>query len=410
MSAICNIAKHVVNGTPYEVKNRGSHADSKVYQLLLGETTAPLIQQVRDYVAGGEWSHAITGDNAYSYLAAAKVVDCDTPVQKNSTYKIREMCLLQAQTGEKGEMNMLNAFSTPPLDLEDPDLLVANELDHLHPIALKAPFGEERNKVLTKIYTYAQKQAQMIPEMVELIEKVIGNRIRYMQEVSKLMPPKTALVFRGCSGAGKTHALKEYAAKAAGDLDAIVQSTDNTKKDVQKLLPLDMQKIHLFGMSIFKMMMPAVKERYPDLSTVQEGWYNNDGAINTLFKELNSDGFSLILREYDGDFSALCLRVLASDGQTLPFEQVARSFKTCRETRPLLLKHKREEDLYQFTYVDKEGKIHTDEPNLPTDVNAEIEMVKKQVITDKDKVFGAHLSDFVGLTIEEAFKKKLQVK
>lgn len=408
--SIYEIARHVVIGDAYPVKNGGSYRDSKAYAVLLGQTTNSIIQQVREHVAGSATPLEITSETAYKYLAAAKVVDSDTPASamKNTTYKIRELCLFRS------DINMMNAFSTPPLDMEEPDAFLVNEVCNGHPLVKATTNADERNALSKRLYGYSQKKAVVLPELIPVIEKVIGDRYNSMMEVAKHIPEKTLTVFKGCSGAGKSHALNEFVVETVANIpaDRVVQSTDNTKNDIRERTGkiFSDQHAHLIGFSIFRMMLEVIKERHPLLSSIQEGWFNSPDAVNNLFKDLNKEELKLEMRDYDGDFSALALRVLARQNNPLsprpPFDQVIRGFKTSRESRPLLLKSLREGDTYSFTFVDNTGHVGKKDPlSISTAVDAEIEETKSMLITEKHaEIFGHSLKEYVGMTIQDAFK------
>lgn len=427
MATILNIAKHVVTGEPYPTSfSPNTVKDSKVFQLLKAATTDSIMERVDSYVKG-KCSEAalceISDENAYEYLAATKLIDMTAAPEEmvNSTYKIRELCLLKSKAapGGRNEINMMNAFSTPPADLEDVDLTLANEIDNVHPAVTSAPFGEPRNKILSKIYDYSQTKALVVPEIVSVVEQVVAERFAAMTQVSDHIPEKTMIVFKGCSGAGKSHALRSFVSDEIGSFspDSAVQSTDNTKKDIRERTGkvFTDQQAHLFGFAVFKMMSQEIKKHSPDLSTLQEGWFNSFPAVENLFKDLNKQGLKLRMKDFDGDFEALALRVLARqsdiDNPRPPLEQVIRGFKTTRESRPQLLNSIRSGDTYEFRFVDKQAQISDEKdplsiPSLPEVVDAEIAQTKDLVISEQHvKLFGEHLRDMVGLTISEAFSK-----
>ncbi|MDF2577329.1 MAG: hypothetical protein K0S74_813 [Chlamydiales bacterium] len=438
MLTIYDIARHTVTEQPYATKAYNtniSFQESQTYQVLSSTTNLDTIQNVKSYIEGKllfeELSARVNTQNAHEYLAAAKLIDLENANQDamNTTYKVRELCILRSSgtTNSKPEINMLNAFSNPPLVLNDVpvDLLLANELDNSHPLVQKAAFGEERNRYLAKIYTYAQKQALIIPEIIPLIEQVISSRFEAMKKVAEHLPEKTFVVFKGCSGAGKTYALEAFVAANTPGLSAekAVQSTDNTKEDIRSRTGkiFSDQQAHLLSFSVFKMLVEVVKEEQPFLSTLQEGWFNSSFAIEGLFKDLNKSSLKLDMRDFDGDFEALCLRVLSRhncpSAPKPPFEQVIRGFKTSRESRIQLLNSLRSEDKYQFHFVNKNGEVDlTKDPksisHLPSStVDEEIEATKNVLITEQhSQLFGESLTNFIGLTIEDAFKKAKEVR
>jgi hypothetical protein len=135
MYTIYEIAQHVITDKPYEKKafqpiEMGSQG-AVAYRLLTEATNSDVIEKVRSFVSGKLSEKLIesqiNNESAYLYLAAAKIVDLDTPRSEmiQSTYKIREISLFHSlpEKGKRSEINMLNAFSTPPLDKEDSDIL-----------------------------------------------------------------------------------------------------------------------------------------------------------------------------------------------------------------------------------------------------------------------------------------------
>jgi hypothetical protein len=163
------------------------------------------------------------------------------------------------------------------------------------------------------------------------------------------------------------------------------------------------------------MLSEIMKNNYPKLSTIQEGWLNSTFAVEGLFKDLKSAGLKLEMHDFDGDYEALCLRVLAryqdKDSPKPPLDQVERGFKTSRESREQLLKSLRETDNYRFLFVHSDGVVNekVDPMSIVSKsegVNLEIEKTKKISITEKHaQIFGEYLNLFVGMTIEEAFEK-----
>jgi hypothetical protein len=429
MYTIYEIAQHVITDKPYEKKpfqqiEMGLQG-AVTYKLLTEETTFEILEKVRDFVSGNLSLEMIeiNKETAYQYLAAAKVVDLDTdPSQMaKSTYKIREMALLRSvpENNGRGEINMLNAFSMPPVHKKDLDVLLANELDNSHPIVKKAAFGEERNSHLARIYTYCQKESEIVPEMVPIIEAVVRDRFQTMMKIAKFLPEETTVIYKGCSGAGKSFALRKFTEEHIEGIDTetAVQSTDNVKNDIRRRTQnvFSDQQVHLLGFSTFKMLSEIMKNNYPKLSTIQEGWLNSTFAVEGLFKDLKSAGLKLEMHDFDGDYEALCLRVLAryqdKDSPKPPLDQVERGFKTSRESREQLLKSLRETDNYRFLFVHSDGVVNekVDPMSIVSKsegVNLEIEKTKKISITEKHaQIFGEYLNLFVGMTIEEAFEK-----
>ncbi len=429
MATILNIAKYVVNGDPYPpLLARHTVRSSAVFQILTTATTDAIVERVENYVRGkcGEAALSeITEENAYEYLAATKLIDMTIASEEmvNSTYKIRELCLLNSKVipGVRNKINIMNAFSNPPADLEDVDLLLANEIDNVHPAVTSAPFGEPRNKILSKIYDYSQTKALVVPELVSIVEEVVAERFAAMEKVSTHIPEKTMIVFKGCSGSGKSYALRHFLSEEIGAFspNTAVQSTDNTKKDIRERTGkvFTDQQVHLFGFAVFKMMSQEIKNHSPDISTLQEGWFNSSPGIENLFKDLSKQGLKLQMKDFDGDFEALALRVLARQGDIdtprPPLEQVVRGFKTSRESRPQLLCSIRNEDTYAFRFVDKYARISDEKdplsvPSLPEAVDLEILQGKDLVISEAHvDLFGEHLRNVVGLTISEAFTKEV---
>lgn len=431
MNSVYEIVEHSVTGAPYKEKPvvaQAGRQGATVYQLLMKETTPEVVEGVREFAKGKMPIEAFEGqihrETAYQYLAAAKVVDIDmeNSEKQQSTYKIREMALFCSglDQGGRGEINALNAFSNPPLVKEDVDVLLANELDNSHPIVKRAAFGAERDKHLSRIYTYSQKEAEIIPEIAVVIEAVVKDRIETMQQVSKALSPKTAVVFKGCSGAGKSFALKKLVEpylQGTSSVDQAVQSTDNLKNDIRTRIGniFSDQQVHLLGFSTFKMLSEVAKREYPELSTLSEGWFNSVFAIQSLFKDLKEADLALEMYDFDGDYEAICLRILARyadpNSPKPPMESVDRGFKTSRESRGLLLESLRPIDRYQFCFVHKDGRVDeaVDPRSItidPQGVDAEITFVKKLVITEEHvQIFGEAVRGFVGMTVDAAFEK-----
>lgn len=431
MHTLYEIAQHVITDKPYETKafqaiETGSQG-AVAYRLLTEATNSDVIEKVRGFVRG-EFSEEsigiqINNESAYLYLAAAKIIDLDTPRSEmiQSTYKIREMSLFRSlpEEGKRSVINMLNAFSTPPLDKKDSDILLVNEIDLDHPTIKNAKPGEEKNNHLKRVYTYSRKEAQIIPEMVSVIESVMRDRLQMMIKLANLLPPQTTVVYKGCSGAGKSFALKQLAEKSFQGISVeyAVQSSDNIKNDIRFRTKniFNSQQLHLLGFATFKELSEAMVANYPTLSTLQEGWFNNSFGIESLFKDLISNGLKLEMHDFDGDYTALCLRVLARH-QDLNIAKpslywIERSFKTSRESREQLLKSLRETDSYEFRFVHADGVVSEKiDPrsivSRPEDVDLEIETTKNTIITEKDAhLFGEYLNTFIGMTIEAAFEK-----
>lgn len=427
MPTINELAKHVVIGESvqsYPILKPNENA--KAYPILMGATTPDIIQRVRDFVKGKnsfeQLEKELGPDNAYSYLAAAKVVDMDTPPNEmiNTTSKIRGLCVLQSKkTVERNEINMINAFSTPPKEIDNVDILLANELDHIHPIVNKAPFGNQRNVLLTEIYNYSQYKASITPEMASLIKEIMIERYKSLMEVGKQLPEKTFLVFKGSTGTGTSEEIQKFISNTMKNQFSLEQLTQNTET-VKKIIlnrtkgKFTEQQAHLLAHTIHKLLMEVTKKQHPKLSTLQEGWFNSSDGIKNLFKSLDDD-MKLEIRDYDGDFLALCLKVLSAsnqpEGSKPPFDRVMRGFKTSRESRPELLQALRPQDKYSFHFINDNGVIDDKkDPRslsvLPTEVDKEIEKVKSTVITeDHIRIFGKFLTKFLNLTIADAFKK-----
>jgi hypothetical protein len=294
-----------------------------------------------------------------------------------------------------------------------------NEIDLDHPTIKNAKPGEERDNHLKRIYNYCRKEAQIAPEIVPVIESVIRDRFQMMIKVATLLPDETTVIYKGCSGAGKSFALKKLAEKYFKEIpiEGAVQSTDNVKNDIRSRTGniFSTPQVHLLGFASFKELSEVMKDYHPRLSTLQEGWFNSSFAIEGLFKDLRSADLKLEMYDFDGDYTALCLRVLArhqdSDIAKPSLDWVERSFKTSRESREQLLKLLRQTDSYKFRFVHEDGVV--DEKVNPMsiisnseNVNAEIENSKKTIITEKhSQIFGQYLNSFVGMTIKEAFEK-----
>jgi hypothetical protein len=426
LHTVREIARHVVTGESYEKRpSQENWKDSRAYKILTKEAPEEMIEQVRKVINGEislkEIEGRITSQSAYQYLAAAKVVDFESSGSEKSTYEIRKLALLRSAPEKNGraEINMLNAFSMPPLNADNCDVVLLNELDNNHPVVKNAKDRDERDHHLKRIYTYSQYEARLLPELASVIEDVVTDRVLSMKETAKSLPKETVVVFKGPSGAGKSHALKQLMShyKQTQALDEVVQSTDIIKSDIGRRTGnvFKMQHLHLLGLSTFKMLSESIKATYPKLSTVQEGWFHNAISINQLFKDLNAANHKLEMHDFDGDYTALCLRVLSRlddpNSPKPPMNQVDEAFKATRESRALLLKSLRETDTYQFRFVDVDGVINDkldpqSIPSSPEKVNEEVANGKKMVINEKHaEIFGKFLNQFVGMTLAEAFEK-----
>lgn len=428
--SIYEIAQHVITGKPYVEKSLHAAGvkpqETRVYKLLTQESTPEIIQKVRDFTQGKLSEEImrtqIANDSAYQFLAAAKIVDIESAPTKlvQSTYKIREIALLCSIAKKNGqqEINMINAFSTPPLDKENITVMLANEMHSNHPEIMNAKTVEESNAIKSEMNKYCQKEALMIPDMIPVIETVLSDRLKSMLNTADFLPDETMVVFKGCSGAGKSFALRKFTNENLPDISSekAVQGTDNLKNDFkfQTSYAFNDQQIHLLGFSSFRILSEVMKDNYPKLSLIQEGWFNSTSVIEGLFKDLNTADLKLIMHDFDGDYESICLRVLAryedKNCPQPPFNEVERGFKTSRESRSLLLNSLRPSDQYVFHYVHKNGVI--DEQmnprsvvSAPNEVNEEIEKTKKtEITTEHVQIFGEFLNKFVGLTIEEAFE------
>ncbi len=424
MPTVYEIAQHVILEQPYENNNlqplKSGVQGATIYQLLTEETTLEIQEKVRDFVSGklSEKMLDINDVTAYQYLAAAKIVDLDTDssAMTQSTYKIREMALLCSKSHEtRGEINMLNAFSNPSLHRKNADILVALELDRNHPLVKKAPFGEERNNYLSKIYTYCQEEAELIPEMVSIIEEVVKSRFETMLKLAEFFPLETSVIYKGCSGTGKSFALKKFTEDHLPgiDFEAAIQSSDTIKNDIKKRTGdrFNYNQVDLLGFSTFKMLAAVMRKAYPKLSTIQEGWFNSTMNIEGVFKDLQKAEMKLEMHDFDGDYEAICLRILARNANTPPLNQIERCFITTRQSRELLLNSLRETDSYTFHFVNATGEVldNVDPKTLvinSEEMQSEIEVVNQMIITENHAhIFGNHLMSFVGMTIEAAFKK-----
>lgn len=416
---IPEIVAHVILGEPYRNQPLLENVKtSKVYQILAGAASEPVIQQVRQF-ANGELSlkdieNQITPQSAYLYLAASKIVDLES--NGKSTYEIRMAALKSSELEKDGSLriNALNAFSLPPTDADDCDLLLLNELDNAHPSVKKAGSTQERNELLTKIYNYGQHRARILPELSAIIADIVKTKIFNLKLISKHLPEHTTLIFRGCSGAGKSHEIHQLMKKLALDQTAedVIQSTDSIKTALRKTMKnLSDEQVHLAGFCIFKVLSEAMKVNYPELSTIEEGWFQTLAAIEQLFK----NNPRLEIHDFDGTYSAICLRVLArqSDPNSPrpPSDRVEAAFKSSRESRARLLELLRKDDTYSFTFVNSDGQINNQAdprviPKSPKEVDQEIEESRKMIITSKHaEIFGPFLNNFIGMTISEAFER-----
>lgn len=429
MPTVFEIVQHVILDKPYEKREfqpvKAGSQGSVTYKLLTEQTTNEILQKVRSFVSGNlpKGMLDIDSNSAHQYLAAAKIVDLDTNPSEmaKSTYKIREMIVLRSKAEPNGraQINMINAFSMPPVHKKEFDILFTNELDNNHPIIKSASNAAERNNYLTGIYTYCQKEAEIVPEIVPILEAVVRDRYQTMLKVSAFLPAETSVIYKGCSGAGKSFAITKFTEKniTGINVEVAVQSTDNLKNDIVQRTQniFNNQQSHLLGFSTFKMLSEVMKNKYPKLSTLQEGWFNSTFALDALFKDVKNAELKLEIHDFDGSFEALCLRVLNryqfKDSAKPPFNQIEQAFKSTRESRGQLLKFLRETDSYQFSYVHANGTVDDQMPPTsavsdPEGVNLEIKMTKELVITrEHSQLFGDYLNLFLGMTIEEAFEK-----
>lgn len=211
-------------------------------------------------------------------MAAAKVVDMDTDVSQmtQSTYKIRELALLHSKPENgRSEINMLNAFSIPPLEKEDVDLFLINEIDLDHIAVKNAQFGDQKNNCLKKNYTYCRQEAKIIPEVASIIEFIIKDRFQMMMKVSNSLENKTAFVYKGCTGAGKSFAINNFSQKYFNGIliEKFVQSTDQIKNDIRFRMSSSFTAphSHLLGFAVFKELSEVARIHSPKMSTIQEG-------------------------------------------------------------------------------------------------------------------------------------------
>lgn len=425
---VFEIVQHVIINKPYENRTfqpivEGSNIN-KVCNKLLSETTPEILMKVKDFVAGNltEEMLGLESTSAYQYLAAVKIVDLGNDPSKSvkSTYKIREMILSCSKTEANGrsQINMMNAFSLPPATKEY-DILIANEIDNNHPLVKNAVTAAERNAYLTGIYTYGQREAEIIPEMVPIIEDLVRDRSQAMLKINAFLPQETSVIYKGPSGAGKSFAIGKFTEENLKGIDAdvAVQSADNIKNDLRRRTRniFNTQQAHLLGFSILKMLSEVMKKTYPKLSTIQEGWYNSTFALDALFKDIKAAGLKLDVHDFDGSFEVICLRVLNryrfKDSAKPALNEIEQAYKSTRETRAILLKSLRETDTYRFSYVHSNGVTDdkmqaTAVVSDPDAVNRETTTTKALVITKEHAQFyGDYLNAFLGMTIEEAFEK-----
>ena len=425
MTTLSEIAAHAVSGAAYKPKRAAQPAtvkDSRSYQLLKGETTDEICKRVREYVQGRLAYDALAADvtaqNAYQYLAAVKISDME--IENASTFKVRELCVLKSEANpRRKDINIFNAFSTPPAHVGDMTRLIANELDNTHPEVENLPDGDQKSRLLFRIYQYSQEEAHIVPQFVPVIESIMRERLQAMRRVSQHLPPKTLIFYAGPSGAGKSHALRPFIKSLIPDMPMTqaVHSTDNIKLDLREKTGeiFSDRQVFLLGLSMNKMMMQEVRKTYPGLSIIQEGWLITR-VVKTMFEDLNRTGMRLEMRDFDGDFLAICLRVLSRHNDPKrpnpAFIDVVRGFKNGRDSRSLLLQSKRESDSYSLHFVQNDGNVV--EINDPGSVNAdsatldaEIEATKSIKITEEHaEHFGESLRQFIGSTIIDAMMKR----
>ncbi|MDF2549533.1 MAG: hypothetical protein K0S07_600 [Chlamydiales bacterium] len=423
MYTLENIVRHVVLDEPYSslpAPSIDDIRDSRGYNLLLNASTPEIVAKVRMYAQQRIPSLLeVTRENATQYLAAAKMVDLEdaTSQFEEATYKIRSLCILNSL-----KINLMNAFSTPPLypqaSIEHRHGIGAwllTELDHAHETVLKAPSLEMRTLMMRHIYQYAEREARLIPKMVKLIEKIVSKRYLAAINSAKHQPEKTLTIYQGPAGSGKKDALKKRAAQTGLKLSHLVQSTECIKLDIQKKTAglYGGQDVHLLSFSLFKLFVEAMKEYNGQLSSIQEGCFFGADPL----RELLGAGLKAEIYDFDGDFKALSLRLLAQyknqKGSKLSFDTILDLFKSCRKKRPELLDlvASRPEDRYHLSYVTSKGQVLEDKD--PRSVASQPEQIEREIAEAKGAlieeahlcIFGAALADFVGLTIEEAFKR-----
>ncbi|MEI8300965.1 MAG: hypothetical protein WCG10_05065 [Chlamydiota bacterium] len=426
MATIREIVQHIANGTPYKNSSgyiRG-YQMSTGYQLLTQETSTDIIDIISRFICG--FSHqsesdlvdSINTENAYSYLAAAKIVDIDTSLDSKmqTTYAIRERILTccRDQEDKRGKMTMLNAFSIPPLDKDDMDVLLVNELDDNHPLVRES---SERDSLKARIYTYCQEKAQIISEALPYVEGLVRDRIKTMEKFSHHIPSKTSVVFREAQGAGELLTLKrleKFCIKGV-EVDKLVQSTDNLKKDLRGRIGTNFtdEQVHLLGLSTFTMLSKVMKATQSHISTFEERSLNSVSTITDLFKDLQVSDMTLEMHDFDGDYEAICLRTLANyqdpNSAKPSMELVERGFKKNRESRMHLLESLKLTDRYECCFARKDNSVDVVDPHsIDSSAGAldrEIAETKVSIITEHHvQLFGESLRSFIDKTIEDAFK------
>lgn len=381
-------------------------------RVLQSATTVEITQKVRECVENkmseDDLRVLINSTNAHQYLAAAKLLDLES--QSSLTFLVRKTCVLCSN------INLINAFTNPPLNKENLTVLLANELDNSHPEVIKVKDDREKSDLLLKsIYNYAQQEAQLTPEMKAIVEEIIAQRFRMIREVASKQPENTIIMFKGNSGTGKTYAIKQL----LGSED-VVQSTDGIKNDlIAKTGGIyNNSKVHLLGMSIFKNLERLLKEHFSNLSLIQEQKLNSKTAIIDFFKSLSTQ--RLMMHDLEADFETQCMRILARMADptcpTPPLDVIQRGYTTTRESRALLLSSLRECDTYQFTFAKNNGEIvQFPEGEESKRAAAALQYNKEQgesemsavlqmpITSEHVRIFGSYLAPFVGKTVLETF-------
>lgn len=407
--------------------------NSRTYDILRCQTTRTIIDTITGYLEGNipasDIKRRIKPSNIFKYLAACKVLDECARCSFKTTWYIRSLCLKKSQ----GKITLMNILFNPPLDyiskeeyINEEDIMILNETDNNHEVIHRAPFGEERDKILKDLYIFCQTKALLISEFADEIMGIVSTRFQALLYLGDGLPPQTAIIYRGCSGSGKTKMLKDTYSdmsiiyKNRPLIDTGIQSTDNFKKDIKAAftskfpdLQVTDSQAHLLAFSVFKVFCNVLrKSMYKSVPTISEGWYNSKSSIDELCAMRDEYGLKLQINDFDGDALTIFLRALLrrdeSGAPTPPLSAVVRSFKMCRENRPYLVSKLKEDDSYRLFY--STGNRIDEIPYnsiLVSSFNIDtlLKDVCSHVITEDDiQTYGKGLEKYIGMSISEAYK------
>lgn len=413
---IHSIVKNVMENQN-SVNSNFSNEKSPAALILKSMTTSEILFQVEQYIAG-EKSLAeleITKENHAQFLAAAKFADLTIPAenQKQSTFQIRYTALMKSDSVMSSPYfsTIINAFSIPPADEQDPFLL--NVLDNEHPDLVNSPDFENRR---LKLYQFVLGNLNLHPEFSKILKEVatvFGDNIESLQSI--LSPPRVVL-YSGMSGAGKSTALKKDFPTI--DLDTSIPATDNFIKLLSSKFNNNFSNAQLFflGVALRREFDSAIKNKYPTPSMIMERWLVKAQDVPAAFNH----SVPIEVKDFDGDFRLLAIRAIlrarSPEGRsTFPWENMTKGFVQSRQCHSLIFASLKEKDSYQLQYSYNDGsiKIYSLEEaknlevlNLSKEIlEKEIDSVSQSLITKDDIAqFGNILLEFEGLTVSEAFE------